>query len=134
MNPDQAPDEAAVSAILGERFAWYEAICDAGDDFEQEWKFYGKKYGWKLKVHDYVKTLFELTVGDGVFRIGLAVREGELAALRADPAVLECLGELLSAEKANEGWGIRLIVDTETRFQQALLLVQTVGVLRQASD
>ena len=120
-----------MQVALGGRFVWYEALCDAaGDDFEQEWKFYGKKYGWKLKVHDYLKTLFELTVEAGAFRIGLAVREKELQAMRQDPELSARLGDLLSAEKFAEGWGIRLLVDNEDAQAQALALVAAIAGMR----
>ena len=130
MDPGHSPDEEAVARALGDKFAWFEAICDAGDDFEQEWKHYGKKYGWKLKVHDYVKTLFELTIAEGDFRIGMAVRERELQALRLDPVLSTQLGDLLTPEKFAEGWGIRVLVDRENVFLQVMALVTAVAAMR----
>jgi hypothetical protein len=128
-----SPDPAAIKAALGESYPWYEGILEAASDFQQDWKHYGKKYGWKLKAHDGVKALFELSVTTRGLRIGMAVRERELQALRADPAAAADLAELLDAEKANEGWGIRLMLDDERRYRQALLLIRSVAKMRKGN-
>lgn len=125
-----SPDEAAVESALGKRYSWYLGILEAAKGFEREWKHYGKKYGWKLKVHDGTKMLFELTVADSNFRIGMAVREAELQALRADPETAAGLADILDPGKSKEGWGIRLLIDDAARYEQALLLIKAVAALR----
>jgi hypothetical protein len=130
MDGTVCPTDDAVQLVLGEKFAWYEAILDLCDDFEQQWKHYGKKYGWKLKVHDGAKTLLELTVDSACFRIGMAVRERELKVLRANPETAAKLGELLDADKFAEGWGIRLTIDDAKRFEQAKALVAAIATMR----
>ena len=85
MEGTSAPDAAAIEAALGGAYPWYEGVLEAAGGFERDWKHYGRKYGWKLKVHDGAKALFELGVTSGGLRIGMAVRERELQALRADP-------------------------------------------------
>jgi hypothetical protein len=130
LDGDSCPDDAAVEAALGPAFAWFEVLVDACDDFEQEWKFHGRKYGWKLKVHDGVKSLFELTVATGSFRLNMALREKEILALRGDPELAVKLGGLLDAEKASGGWGLRIAVADADGLEQARLLVQAVAAIR----
>lgn len=126
----KAPDAAAIEAALGESYHWYEGVLEAASGFEQDWKHYGKKYGWKLKAHDGSKALFELGVTAEGIRLGMAVRERELQALRADPEAAEKLGELLDADKAKEGWGIRIMLVDERAYERALLLIKAVAELR----
>jgi hypothetical protein len=131
LEPSPSPDPAAIEAALGGAYAWYLGVLEAASAFVQDWKHYGKKYGWKLKAHDGTKALFELSVTTAGLRIGMAVRERELQALRADAAVAAELAELLDAQKAAEGWGIRLMLDDERRYRQALLLIKSVAQMRQ---
>jgi len=128
----RAPDPASIEAALGGANPWYLGILEAAAGFELEWKHYGKKYGWKLKAHDGEKTLFELTVTAGQFRIGMAVREAELKALRDGPATADGLAELVAAERAREGWGIRLLVGDEKAYAQARALVGAVAGIRRS--
>ena len=139
-----SPEPAALRAALGEAYAWYEGVLGEASGFRQDWKHYGKKYGWKLKAHDGEKALFELTVLPLKFRIGMAVRELELRALReslnggearADSEAkagteLGDLAELLSEERSKEGWGIRLTIDSEASYRRARALIKAVAELR----
>lgn len=124
------PDPAAVRAALGDGYSWYEGVLEAAKGFKQDWKHYGKKYGWKLKAHDGTKALFELTIVAGHFRLGMAVREKELQALRENPAANAGLAKLLDPGKSKEGWGIRLVVDSPSAYDQALLLIGSVAEIR----
>jgi hypothetical protein len=118
-----APGPEAIAAALGEGYPLYETVLAAAPDFEREWKHYGKKYGWKLKVHDGAKALFELTVCAGALRISVAARESEMEALRQDPEMAAILAELAPPGKAREGWGIRLsVVDAESCGRAALVI------------
>ncbi len=130
MEEGSAPDPAAIKAALGAGYPWYEGVLEAASGFERDWKHYGKKYGWKLKVHDGAKALFELTVTSRGLRIGMAVRERELQALRADPALAADLAGLLDADKAKEGWGIRLMLEAEADYKRAVLLIESTAALR----
>lgn len=124
------PDEASIKAALGEKFPWYLASLEAAAGFEQDWKYYGAKYGWKLKVWDGSKALFELTVAKGYFRLSMAVRETEVEALRADASTAHGLSELLDPEKSRNGWGIRLTINETAKFEKARALIRAVAELR----
>jgi hypothetical protein len=126
-----APDPAVIAAALGPAHPWYEGVLEAAEGFQRDWKHYGKKYGWKLKIHDGDKALLELTVLAGAFRLGLAVRERELEALRADPVAQPIVAALISG-KAKEGWGLRVEVRDEASQAQALVLVRALAALRAA--
>lgn len=128
LQEEPAPTVETIRATLGDKMLWYEGLLAAAPDFEQEWRFHGKKYGWKLKVHDGAKALFELTLIEGGFRVSLAAREGELESLRGNPATA---AHLSAFPPGKEGWGMRIDVTDAEAFHMALLLVQAVAELRQ---
>ena len=130
LQEEPAPTAETIRAALGDKVLWYEGLLAAAPDFEPEWLYHGKKYGWKLKVHDGAKALFELTMAEGGFRVAIAVREDELENLRGNPATAACLSSFPPAGKA--GWGLRVDVTDEDAFHKALLLVQAVAEIRQA--
>ena len=126
------PDPAAIAAVLGDKVRWYRGILETAKGFQQDWKHYGKKYGWKLKVHEDAKALFELTVTTAGVQINLAARESEVQALRSDPAAAAYLAEILPAGKSKAGWGIRIVVDDEGAYEKGLFLVKAVAEIRRA--
>ena len=90
----QPPTDAQVKTALSHSWAHFESLQALTQGFEREWRHYGKKYGWKLKVQSEDKVLFELTVADGWFMVALSLRESERRALMADAATLALAGEV----------------------------------------
>jgi hypothetical protein len=132
MEESLRPDPAAIRAALGDKYPWYEGILAAAEGFERDWKHYGRKYGWKLKLHDGDKALAELTVTPAGLLVGVAAREAEIEELReeAEGAAGSPLAELLSAGKARGSWGLRLFVGDEGAYGRARALVGAVAELR----
>jgi hypothetical protein len=73
----EQPTDVQIQAALGPTWGHFEALRALTSAFEQEWRHYGKKYGWKLKVHADDKTLYELTVAQGWFLVAASLREQE---------------------------------------------------------
>jgi hypothetical protein len=130
LSAEPAPDAASIAAALGEGYALYERILGAAAGFEQDWKHYGGKYGWKLKAHDGVKALFELTIAPGAFRVSIAARESEMRALREDSELAALLAPALDTAKSKEGWGIRVPVADEASCSRAIALIRAVAEIR----
>ena len=130
LDETSSPDPASIKATLGEKYSWYEGVLAAAKGFSADWKHYGKKYGWKLKVHDGAKALLELTIGNAAFRISIAARESEMQALREEPETAAVLAGLLPPGKSKEGWGIRMAIDTADDYGRALLLIEAVAEIR----
>lgn len=125
-----SPDPAAIAAAMGERYPWYESILEAAPGFERDWKHYGKKYGWKLKVHDGAKALIELSVTTKGLLVSVAAREAELQALRENPATAAALDCFMPPGKPKAGWGLRLqILDAEA-CRRAVAIVEAAVAIR----
>lgn len=84
LNDAAQPTDAQVKAALGPAHEHFEALQSLTASCEREWRHYGNKYGWKLRVHADDKVLFELTVGEGGFLVALSLREQERLDLKAD--------------------------------------------------
>jgi hypothetical protein len=82
----EQPTDEQVKAALGPAWEHFEALQRLTASCEREWRHYGKKYGWKLRVHADDKVLFEVTVAEGLFVVALSLREQERLALKADTA------------------------------------------------
>jgi hypothetical protein len=133
------PDEAAVRTALGKGYARYEALLVAAEGFTPEWKYHGKKYGWKLKIHDGDKALAELSIvgskgeadGSGaLILLGVAARGLEVEELRDDPGLEPELTAFLSGSGAKEGWGLRIEVRDEASGKLARGLIERLAELR----
>lgn len=114
------PDDTLLKGVLGPTWPYFEQIRDRTKACAQDWKHYGKKYGWKLKVHADDKNLCEVTVADGWFLVTTAIREKERQDLKADPA----LGDLAGAgASASEGYGLRVEVRDAASCERAKALL-----------
>ena len=89
----EQPTESQVKAALGAAWVHFEALQSLTGTCQREWRHYGKKYGWKLKVHADDKTLFELTVAEGWFLVAMALREKERQDLQADAPTRALAGD-----------------------------------------
>ena len=127
---DTTPGNEQIAAVLQETWTYCEQLLALTRSCEQDWKHYGKKYGWKLKVHAGGKTLLELTVADGWFLVSMAIRDKERKDLIADPAAGELAGMADAAAAFPEGHAIKVEVRDPSSFQRASALVQFIMARR----
>jgi hypothetical protein len=120
------PVDGVIQQALGSTWPFFVAVREATAACTQDWRHYGKKYGWKLKVHAGGKSLLELTVADGWFLVAMAIREKERQALAADPAATGLASLAAGGIKAAEGYGIRIEVRDRAARDQALALARFI--------
>jgi len=125
---DDSPTEARIKASLGSTWPLFEELQSLTAACAHDWKHYGRKYGWKLKVHANDKMLFELTVADGWFLVAMAIREKERQALQADPAAASAAD--VAGTPAPEGYGIKIEVRDSAAFERAKSLVRFIMAQR----
>jgi hypothetical protein len=94
--------------------AWAElrTFLDALDGVTSEWKFYGEKHGWQLKVVAKKRALLYLIPRQGHFTAAAALREAAIAALRAAGFPEERVREIEHARGSTEGKPARVDVST----------------------
>jgi hypothetical protein len=104
------PSDSELRALLGASFAAYETLLAGNAKLRPEWKYYGPKSGWTLKLFDGRRNLcFLMPRADG---LGVAFVLGEAAVQRALDADLPALlkQEIREARQYVEGRPVRLTV------------------------
>ncbi len=113
--PSAPPDDAALARLLGAAKRPWDELLRFVDEkcpgAAREWKFYGAKHGWQVRVVARKRALLYLIPREGRFTAAVALRETAIAALRADRAVpAALLRELDAARAAPEGKPARVEV------------------------
>ena len=124
------PDDLKLKKALGDTYLAYREILALVETFQAEWKFYGAKIGWQLKISRKGKVLFYLTPQDGSFRLGFAVREKEREMLLNSKLPVNTKELLAAAKKYPEGYPLRLQIKKEGDMKVVCLVVEVLKALR----
>ena len=124
------PDEPKIRKALGDLYPAYRELVDLTGPFSHEWKYYGKNYGWQLKVTHKGKALLYITPLKGSFRVGFAVRENEKELLLNSKLSRKTKGELETARKYSEGYPIRVDVTARADMKNLQVIVQILQEAR----
>jgi hypothetical protein len=112
----KAPDARALSRALGAKAAlWKEiesALRSSLGDLVVEWKHYGARSGWILKLLLKKRNLFFLTPGDGHFGVAFVFGDKAVEAIAAGGFADSLVAELQAARKYAEGRGLRIEVES----------------------
>ena len=127
---EAVPDDARLKEVLGGTYSAYREILTLTEAFPREWKYYGAKYGWQLKIMQKGKALLYLVPLEKSFRVGFAVREEERKALLASKLPAELKAELKVAKKYPEGYPLRLPLRKKSDMKAVRLIITAVLSLR----
>jgi hypothetical protein len=125
---DVVPDDPELKKVLKGVHPAYMEILTLIDGFSREWKFYGQRLGWQLKVTQKGKALFYLIPEDGSFRMGLAVREKEKEVLLNSKLPAKAKEDLANAKRYPEGYPLKLQVKRESDMKAVRLVL---GILKE---
>jgi hypothetical protein len=128
---DAAPDKLILKQVLGAVHPSYKEVLLLIEFCEQEWKFYGARHGWQLKVSKKGKALLYLIPLDKSFRLGFAVRDLEKRVLLKLKLPAKVKEELESAKRYPEGYPLKLLVKKESDMKAVRLIVNTLKELRE---
>jgi hypothetical protein len=124
------PDESNLKKVLGKLYPAYKEVMELTEDFDHEWKHYGKKHGWQLKVVKKGKALLYLIPQEKSFRIGCAVRENEKERLLHSSLPHKTKEELATAKKYPEGYPLRLEIKSKTDMRKVCVVLEVLKELR----
>ena len=127
---EAVPDELELKKALEGVHPAFEEILTLIKGYSREWKFYGAKLGWQLKVTKKGKALFYLTPQQGSFRLGFAVRDKEKEVLLNSKLPIKAKEELAVAKKYPEGHPLHLQVNKRSDMNAVRLVVDTLKALR----
>ena len=128
---DAAPDDLSLKRALGAVYSAYTEILTLIESYTKEWKFYGARLGWQLKVSQKGKALFYLVPLDKAFRLGFALRDKEKEVLLQSKLPAKSKEELATAKRYPEGYPLKLLVKKESDMKAVRLVVSTLKALRQ---
>ena len=119
-----APTRSEIDAVIGDGSALLEAFLARNPELRPEWKYYGAKYGWGLKL--FLKKRNMCFVGHEPGGLALSFIYGERAFERligSDlPAEVREVAE--SAKRYPEGRGVRLVLRDASDLDAAQLLLE----------
>jgi hypothetical protein len=118
-----------MTPLLGETRKLWEALCTFLDELEGvtgEWKFYGEKYGWQLKVTAKRRALLYLIPRPEHFTAAMALREPAIAALRERGIPEPLVREIEAAKASSEGKPARV----EVRNPRDLTVVKKLVAIK----
>jgi Protein of unknown function (DUF3788) len=112
------PDDATLEQALGATKKLWDAIVAHLDslpnELVREWKYYGKKHGWQMKVTDGKRAVLYLIPHDGSFRAALALNDQAAAALRSQKIPPSLVREITTAKAYPEGRPARVDVTSRS--------------------
>jgi hypothetical protein len=106
------PDDDALSTALGAVYTYWleleKAIALEFGETVREWKHYGQKSGWTMKLLLKKRNLFFLIPYEGYFTLGFVFGDKAVSVVEKSDVPVAIAEELVNAKKYAEGRGLRL--------------------------
>lgn len=120
------PDSKKLSAVLGSSFPLWEEIKSSVEKehgaVDEEWKFYGAKIGWTLKLLLNKRNLFFFTAHDRYFILSFVFGEKAVKEVEKSDVPEKIKSDLKNARKYAEGRGVRVEVKKRSQIGAVLKL------------
>ncbi len=122
------PDARTMAKALGEAAEHWEKLrAGLENDFGvliEDWKYYGQKSGWILKLFKKKRNLFFVTPQRGLFRIAFVFADRAVAEVESSDLPESIKENLKSARKYAEGRGLQIEVKEAKDVEIVKKLVQ----------
>ncbi len=122
------PDDTSLSKALGKSKPHWDAIIarvvDEHPELTREWKFYGAKHGWQLRIARKKAVVLYMIPHQGSFLAALALKEPALAVLRSSGFLAGLVAEIDGAKANVEGRPARIEVTRKGQVDIVLRLLE----------
>ena len=122
------PDNQMLAGVLGTSYKLWEKIKSSLiNDYgklDEEWKYYGQKIGWTLKLLYKKRNLFFLTPYEKYFQIAFVFGDKAVAVIEQSDLSLSIIDEIKNARKYVEGRGLRIKVKKQSDVKIVLKLTE----------
>lgn len=126
MDKSVKPDNAMLEKAFGPAYKlWQDIRTSLEKDYgplTEEWKHYGAKSGWTLKLMMKKRNLFFVGPRDKYFLVAFVFGDKAVAAVEQSALPKEMIDELKNATKYAEGRGLRFDVKTAKDVKHVKLL------------
>lgn len=118
------PTSGDVESLLGTRREWLQELIASGEKpLVVQWKYYGAKIGWTLKLFERSRNLCFITVGKGRFWVAFVFGDRAVEAIQASALPAAVISEIRDARRYAEGRGIRLEISSRRVLGHAMTLL-----------
>ncbi|HSP86782.1 MAG TPA: DUF3788 family protein [Ignavibacteriaceae bacterium] len=121
------PDDKKLLEALGKLYNLKEELFKSiGKEYNpvvEEWKYYGQKIGWTLKLFYKKRNLFFLTAYEKYFLVSFVFGDKAISVIEKSNLPEKIISELQSAKKYAEGRGLRIEVKNKNDIKNILKLV-----------
>lgn len=121
------PDDKMLAVELGKAYEYLDKIRlfirDSYGDLETEWKFYGQKSGWVLKMFNKKRNVLFIIPCKDHFRTAFTLGDKAIDTLRISELPDFIKYEFINAKKFSEGRTVQLEVRTEQQYKYILDLI-----------
>jgi hypothetical protein len=122
------PDNKMLADALGSSYKLWDKIkisltTNCGD-LNEDWKFYGQKIGWTLKLLYKKRNLFFLTPYENYFHIAFVFGDKAVAIIEKSNLPINIIEEIKNARKYAEGRGLRIAVKKQNDAKLVLKLTE----------
>jgi hypothetical protein len=108
------PNDEILIETIGQSYKYYESLkkhlLQKYDNVSEEWKYYGKKYGWQLKIFQKKRNLLFLIPYRSYFSVVLIFGDRAVDKILESEIKDEFKEKIKSAKKYLEGRGISIEV------------------------
>ena len=125
---NKVPDDNDLQEALGAtKKLWDELtayIKDTYDGVKEEWKFYGKKYGWQMKLPSKKRNIMFLIPRKGYFLAVFIFGDKAVEAIVNSKLNQNIITAIKGARKYAEGRGLKIEVKSEKDLENIKTLTQ----------
>lgn len=128
MDKSIQPNEESIKEALGLKYKYWKEMRTSLDkkyeDLKEEWKYYGQKSGWTLKIFYKKRNLFFFSVYEDYFLIAFVFGDKAVDTISKSNLPAKLTDELVTSKKYAEGRGLRIEVRGKTDVKIILKLVE----------
>lgn len=128
LDKSKQPDDEVLKAALGKTYKlWQEiktSITNEIGAVTEEWKFYGAKSGWTMKLLLKKRNLFFLIPNEEFFITGFVFGDKAVAIVEKSNLPVHLITELVEAKKYAEGRGLRIEIRKKSDINNVINLVK----------
>jgi hypothetical protein len=126
-NKSKRPDDSVLTAMMGKAKKHWDTLINWFNEEHpgliQEWKFYGEKYGWQLKIVDKKRAILYMIPHQGNFMAALALKEKAIASLKESNLPASLIKEIENAKAVPEGKPARVEVKSKEHVDLVMKLI-----------
>jgi hypothetical protein len=120
------PNDNLLAEKTGDTYKYWleikEHIKEKCGETTEEWKFYGKNYGWQLKTFYKKRNLFFLIPGESSYKIVFIFSDKAVSEIEKSDIAKNLKTTVINAKKYAEGRGLAV----EVRDEQYILDIKTL--------